>query len=161
MIVLSSEDVDAIINDETYVDATASIAQSLNMSVSDYFPAILKQICLEGLKATGHSRQDLLDCLHNDTDQVMAFCVKKLEFLKGTKNEQDYPEGEEPDKDDADEVLEVLPISPAFLIGHLCEFHLLKHGEDGELAAYLKKQRIPGVNKYVRDLKRIFSEIES
>lgn len=99
-----------------------------------------------------------MDCLHNDFDQIISFSVKKWEFLERVEDEQDFPEGEEMGKDDSDEVLQISPLTPAFLIGYLCEFCLLKYKEESVLTTYLKKLKIAGQKKYVKDLKRLFNE---
>ncbi|NLE87204.1 MAG: hypothetical protein GX607_12480 [Myxococcales bacterium] len=68
--------------------------------------------------------------------------MTKCASLEGVGDEQEYPEGEEPGPDDVDEVLEKGPIGPAFLIGPLCEFFLIKHERRADLSAYLKRRRI-------------------
>lgn len=156
-----SDDLNRLVNDKHYIEVTAAIAKSINTPTSDEFPIALKNICLEDLRISSCSPQQLLDCLQNDTGEVTSFSVKKWKFLEGVEDQQEYPEGEDVDEDDADEVLGVKPITPAFLLGRLCEFYLLKYKGEAELSAYLKKLRIPGLKKYVQDLKRIFNETQS
>ncbi len=43
-------------------------------------------------------------------------------------------------------------------MGHLCEFYLLKHHQESELRAFLKRSRIPGMRAYVKQLRAAFSE---
>lgn len=46
-----------------------------------------------------------------------------------------------------------------FPIGHLIEYYLLSK-RPSDLLEYVKKIRIPGPNKYVKEIEKIFSEIQ-
>lgn len=156
-----ADDVSAIITDDKYIEATAAIADALGASVNDNVPLIVKEICRKTFNASGCSREDLLNCLYSEYDELVRFAIRKWKYLmeKEEGDVQEFPKGEE--TDETDTILETAPIGRVFLIGYLCEFYLLKHKREDELTAYLKKRRIPGQKKYIKILKQLLLNEQS
>jgi hypothetical protein len=97
--------------------------------------------------------------MHNDFEKIVAFSIKKWNYLEQSGDEQDFSEGEE--VDDSDDLINASPIGPAFLIGYLCEFCLIKYKNEEALVAYLNKLRVPGQKKYLKSLVQIFNELSN
>lgn len=149
----TGDDVEAMVNDPEYVGVTRDIARSIDVPFDEAAP-FYAEFCREALSASGCTREQLLACLRDDRDALVSFTVAKWQILEGSADEQEYSAGEEPDRHDRDDLIEVMPLDRAFLIGHLCEFALLKDGQPSDLAAYVKRMRIPGQKAYVATLRR-------
>ena len=149
----TSEDIKAMVNDPKYVGVSRAIAQAIHVPFDATAP-FYEEFCREALVASGCSREHLLACLRDDRDAVAAFTIAKWKAIEGSGDEQEYPANEEPDPQDRDDVIEVMPLDRAFLIGHLCEFWLLRHGKPDALASYLKRMRIPRQRAYAATLRR-------
>lgn len=154
-----SDDVSAIINDKKYLDATMAIANAIKVPYEDDASFFIKEICRNYLKASGCAQQELLDCLHNDSHKLVSFSIIKWRLLEGMADEQDFQEGEEIEEDPVDGAVKSSPIGPAFLFGYLCEFCLIKYKSDSDLSAYLKRLKMSGQKKYMKNIKRLFSEV--
>lgn len=155
----SITDINKIISDPKYREATANIAKAINLAVEHDNSPFIKTICEETFQACNCSPDELQQCLHEDFQQLIEFSIKKWNFLEAEGHQQDFSVGAE--TDEADEVIEGFPLGPAFLIGYLCEFYLLKYKGDAEVTAYMKNRRIPGHQKYGNSLKKILIEIQN
>lgn len=96
----------------------------------------------------------------NSKEEVNSFInyvSKKLVKYDGC-DEQEYPEGEEPDEDEKDIVISEDGFSKTFLAFHLIEYCVLKNNRD-YIDEYVKLIKIPNAKKYAKELKEIYDNV--
>ncbi|AWG25835.1 hypothetical protein [Flavobacterium kingsejongi] len=91
---------------------------------------------------------------------VVNYVSKKLVKYDGC-DEQEYPDGEEPDEDEKDIIVSSNnEYYITFLIYHLIEYCVLKKNRD-YIDEYVKLIRIPNSKKYAKELKEIFAQVKN
>jgi len=94
---------------------------------------------------------------NSELEKISNYVVKKLIKYDGC-NEQEYPDGEEPDEDEKDIIISDDGYSVAFLAFHLIEYCVLKQNKN-EIDNYVKAIRIPNAKKYSKEVTEIFDEV--
>lgn len=140
---MDMNDMADIVEDKLYKETLQSVAKSINITIERKFEAIDKNLCLEAMKYAEITKEQLLDCLANDSKRIENFTIKHWQYFNSDEEDDD-----------------VLPQSPGLLIDRICDFYLLKYREQGALLNYWKKMRIPQLRKHISDLRSIYNSTE-
>lgn len=88
---------------------------------------------------------------------LIAFGVRFLGDGDATKEEQEYPEGEEQDPDGASETL---GLGVGFGVKYAIYHNFLTNRSASDFRAFLKNRRIPKHTKFAKELVRVLAEVE-
>lgn len=102
------------------------------------------------------SKADAMKLLEEDLEKFCRFTLYKMQKFEGTKIDEEFPDGEDPEIENDNEV--ILGYSRSFLLLYLIEYHLLKNNPE-KLESYLKIIRIPNAKKYEKELRDIYSKL--
>lgn len=135
-----------------YVSLLNEVINRLNINVSKDEPSSqMFNIHAECVNKSGINLGELNRLCYSEKERLVAFAKLKLAEIED--DDDDYNED-----DDKPETLETLPFPKTFLIGYIIEFYFLKNSPSA-LVDYLKKLRIPGSQKYAKELKSIYSRL--
>ncbi|WP_420212020.1 hypothetical protein ACN8ZM_18815 [Burkholderia aenigmatica] len=87
--------------------------------------------------------------------RFIDFCAAKIGFFKTQEARQDFPKGEE--VEDFDQKEKLIGFSRGILLMYGIEFLLGLKGQQ-VLESYVKKSRIPGAKKYVKDVLALINQ---
>jgi len=90
-------------------------------------------------------------------DRLVAFGVRFLRDEDATKDEQEYPEGEE---QDAEGESEAIGLGVGFGVKYAIFHNFLANRSAADFRAFLKNRRIPKHTKFAKELERVFAIAE-
>lgn len=91
-------------------------------------------------------------------NQLVAFGNRLLSDKDATKEEQEYPDGEE---QDADADSETMGMRVGFGVKYAIYHNFLSNRHPAEFRAFLKNRRIPKHTKFAKELERVSAELSS
>lgn len=147
-----------LINTDVYRKTIAAVSQQSGIKIEEREDSTILNLGIQDFRASLLKEDVLYSVLHNHNDLLIRFSVKCLDEFKDD-NEEEYPEGEEPDEDELPEVIEVGGILVITLITYMVELHFLLAKDDEGLSQYLKRRRIPYAAKHKKALKGIFQSL--
>jgi hypothetical protein len=151
------ESIKNLIAGDRYQSLLENVRKETNIQIDQAdLPSAILNFDADMLKSAKIDAQVLGGILETDLNEVSKYSILRLGLVKD--DDQEYPEGNEPDEDDKDEVIETLPYYKNFLVSFLVEYYFLKN-KPSELAAYLKAERIPNAKKFEKELKEAYSSI--
>jgi hypothetical protein len=151
------ESIKNLIAGDKYRSLLENVRKETNIQIDEAeLPSAILNIDADMLKSAKIDAQVLEGILETDLNEVSKYSIVRIGSVKD--DDQEYPEGNEPDEDDKDEIIETLPYYKNFLVSFLVEYYFLKN-KPSELAAYLKAERIPNAKKFEKELKEVYSSI--
>lgn len=149
-----------IIESELYQHLLAQLQQRTGMKIYPEYETTLARrdtLCL----AHAHlSEDDVMRLLANDAALLLNFAACYYEAFCDAPDEQEYPEGEEPDPDDDDGNIVNLGQGKNTLLHNLIVYALLKYRPD-DLLPYLNAMRMPYAAKFAREMKAVLAASEA
>ncbi len=90
-------------------------------------------------------------------NRLVDFGIRFITYKEATKEEQEYPEGEEQDSDGKSEAVGLgVGLGIKYAIYH----NFVVNRPAAEFRAFLKNHRIPKHTKFAKELERVFAEVE-
>ena len=110
------------------------------------------------VSVSGMTVADITHYLALHRNHLVAFGVRFLGDKDATKEEQEYPDGEEQDGDDQSETM---GLGVGFGVKYAIYHNFLSNRLSAEFRAFLKNRRIPKHTKFAKELERVFTEVGS
>lgn len=128
---INSIEYECLLN-ELQLKVSLEIAQSIpSFTVLNYD--------IERLKRSSIEIKDLLKIISTHNQKIQLFILLKFEKYLGIKEEEEYPEGYNPDEEDEkNQNIKTLPFNRNFLILYLIEYYLLNNKPEDYLIIYRK-----------------------
>lgn len=152
------EDLKRILDNEVYKDTLLSLSKNTGVKVNNFINPAILNIGLKSLNASSLTEGNIYESLITDNSLFSEFSIIRINGFKSIKIEQEYPKGEEPDEDDIDEELEEESLSVISLIGFLIEFYFLKNSNPTGLVNYLKKIKLPKIEKHIKEIETFYNQ---
>ncbi|MFN9246643.1 MAG: hypothetical protein ACK6DS_06150 [Planctomycetota bacterium] len=110
------------------------------------------------VSVSGMTVGEITQCLILHRNQLIAFGIRFLGDKDATKEEQEYPNGEE---QEADGESETIGLMVGFGVKYAIYHNFLTNRSATEFRAFLKNRRIPKHTKFAKELERVFAEVGS
>jgi len=110
------------------------------------------------VSVSGMTVSDIRNYLVAHRDRLIAFGIRFLGDADATRDEQEYPEGEE---QEADGESEVLGMGVGFGVKYAIFHNFLANRTPAEFRAFLKNRRIPKHTQFAKELARVFAASEA
>ncbi len=150
-----------LIENKNYRKLLLITIDKIAINVKDEIHTIYLNKFDENLSKAKISYEYINSILENnlDLEKVSNYIVKKLIKYDGV-DEQEYPDGEEPDEDEKDIIISDDGYSIVFLAFHLIEYCIIKQDRN-HIEDYVKAIRIPNAKKYAKEILKIYDEVNS
>lgn len=149
-----------IIETEIYQNLLAQLQQRTGMEIYPEYETVLAAFDTECLAHAHLSEDDVMRLLASDAEPLLNFVAHYYETFRDAPDEQEYPEGYEPDPDDDDDNIVNLGQGKNTLLQNLIVYALLKHRPD-DLLPYLTAIRTPYAKKFAREVKAVLAASEA
>jgi hypothetical protein len=148
------QDVVALLKSEALSAVEGPIAARCRMTIIyDGGSASTSYVQAE-ISVSGMTTRQIEDYLAANKESLIEFGVCFLQDPEATRDEQEYPEGEE---QDPDEVIATLGYGNGFGIKVAIYHNFLANRTPAEFRAFLKNRRIPKHAKFAKELERVFA----
>jgi hypothetical protein len=144
-------DVRNIISSEVYRKIVSELVSDIQISVDAEYEEVFARLDSAKIIRSGLDVGRIMEVLSSDREAIKNYSVKKILALSVQKEEQDYPEGEEPDDDEKDVILSIGNYSQGFLLTNIIEYSLAKEG-GAKLLDYIKASKIPKAKDYAKQV---------
>jgi hypothetical protein len=140
-------------------DALRGVEQAIASQVGSRIIEDYSNICTDytrgDMSVSGLTVAEIVSLLVFRGDEIIAFGIRFLRDQEASRDEEEYPEGEE---QDPSETVEVHGLGTGFGIKCAIYYNFLANRTLAEFRAYLKNRRIPHPAKFARELRRVFEE---
>lgn len=109
------------------------------------------------MSVSGMSPAEIERSLLDHRDKLVSFGVRFLKDPEATKDEEEFPEGEEPDEKPGNS--QTLGLGTGFGIKIAIYYNFLANRPLKEFHEFLKNRAIPYHTKFARELRRVFDEV--
>lgn len=144
-----------IILNSVYEEVILYIKNDLNIEVRN-MSTNMKSIFEKSLNNSGKTNEELIAILQNSTEQFKKYI--KNHFSSSFDEEQEYDEGEELIEEERDSTVKLNTTSSGVIVNFLIQFSFLKEKDYNSFEKYLKKQRVPGIKKHIKELQEIYEK---
>ena len=144
----------AILESDALKAIEEPIAAKRGLAILYDFSSASTTYTLADISVSGMSSAQLETLLREHRDRIITFGILFACDQEANRDEEEYPEGEEPDEDE--DPGEVLGLGCGFGIKYAIYYNFVANRTPAELRAYLKNRRIPQAAKFAMALERIF-----
>lgn len=124
-----------------------------------------RQFLLEGFNCKVYSEDQSVDwyiqLIAQDKENIIRWIEGFLRYSNDTPDQYpdgEFPEGEEPSEYEKSKVISVGKLGKSSFAMYMIEFEILNNHSE-ILVDYYKSLRIPGANKYAKEMKKLFNSI--
>jgi len=132
------------------------IAARMNVNLLRDFSTASTSYTQSEMSVSGMSPDQIQSLLLRRREEIIAFGVRFLKDEEATKDEEEYPEGEEQDQPPREKV--VLGLGTGFGIKYAIYYNFLANRPLAEFHSFLRNRRIPQHARFAKELKRVFDE---
>jgi len=153
------KDVIALLKSETLRAVEDEIAARTGENVLRDYSTASTTYTQAAMSVSGMSPSQIESFLLAHREEIVDFGLRFHEDEEATKDEEEYPDGEEQDDDSGESIS--LGLGTGFGIIYAIYYNFLANRSMAEFRAFLKNRRIPKHAKFARELKRVFDETDS
>lgn len=149
-----------IIETEIYQNLLAQLQQHTGMTICPEYETTLAKFDTECLAHAHLSEDDVMRLLASNAESLLNFAACYYETFRDAPDEQEYPEGYDPDPDDDDGNIVNLGQGKNTLLQNLIVYALLKYRPD-DVLPYYKAMGMPYAKKFAREVKAVLAASEA
>jgi hypothetical protein len=149
----SYQEVMALLNSDALHAVEDSVAPQVGLSIIRDYSTSSTQDTQAEISVSGMTANEIEKFLANNREMLVAFGVRFLTDQEATKDEEEFPDGEEQDEDGESRVL---GIGSGFGIKLAIYLNFLANRTPAEFRDYLQNRRIPHHAKLAMELRRVF-----
>jgi hypothetical protein len=153
VIPIEYQEVMDLLHSDCLRDVEQDIARQTGKRIIEDFSPACTSYTQADMSVSGMTATETRELLKANRDQIIAFGVAFLRDEEATRNEEEFPEGEE---QDPSETIAALGLGTGFGIKYAIFYNFLANGTSADFSAYLKNRRIPHQAKFARELRRVF-----
>ncbi len=158
VILTSYQEVVALLKSEALATVEEAIAARCHLNIIHDHGAASTSYTQSEISISGMNACQIENYLANNEHSIIEFGVGFLSDEDATSDEQEYPEGEEQDPDGESELL---GYGNGFGITYVIYHNFLANRTPAEFRAFLKNRRVPKHTKFMKELARVFDEVQS
>jgi hypothetical protein len=148
----------ALLRSEPLRAVERAIAAQVGARVVEDYSTASTSSAQAGMSVSGLTAAEIETLLRDHGDQIVAFGVRFLRDPEATRDEEEYPEGEEQDPSGPSQAL---GLGTGFGILYAIFYNFLANRTPEEFRAFLKNRRIPHHARFARELRRVFEEAQA
>jgi hypothetical protein len=152
------EGVVALLRSNILRDVEQAIASRVGSVVHEELSSVCTSLAQADASVSGMTLAQIETLLSERRDEIVAFGVRFLRDDEATSDDEEYPEGEEPDPSPKGTVL---GLGTGFGVKYAIYFNFLANRTPAEFREYLKNRRIPQHAKFEKELRRIYEEVHT
>jgi hypothetical protein len=154
----SYQDVMTLLKSENLRTVEDGIASRVGMPVvREYLPVIVNLIQAE-ISLSGMTASQIESFLNEYPAQIIAFGIRFLRDAEATRDEEEYPEGEEPGEEDKPTTVEIRGLGTGFGITYAIYYNFLANRPSTDFREFLKNRRISHHARFAKEISRVFDE---
>jgi hypothetical protein len=154
----SYQDVLALLHSDALRTVEQAIAARVGSRVVQDYSVACSTFTQADVSVSGLTVAEIEALLLARRDEIVAFGVRFLRDEEATRDDEEYPEGEEQDPPQTEEVH---GLGTGFGIQYAIYYNFLASRTAAEFRAYLKNRRVPHHARFARELRRVFEEVHT
>jgi len=149
------EEVLTLLHSEALRTVEQAIASQVGSRIVEDYSNASTNYTRSYISVSGLTVAEIESLLSARRDEIIAFGVRFLRDQEATRDEEEFPDGEE---QDPSETVEVHGLATGFGIKCAIFYNFLANRTKTDFGAYLKNRRIPHQARFAKELRRVFGE---
>ncbi|WP_164101408.1 hypothetical protein [Candidatus Laterigemmans baculatus] len=153
----SYQDIVALLTSDELAAVESPIAERCRLKILRDLASTTTSYLQAEVSVLGMTVAEIRNHLALHQNRLVDFGIRFITYKEATKEEQEYPEGEEQDSDGKSEAVGLgVGLGIKYAIYH----NFVVNRPAAEFRAFLKNHRIPKHTKFAKELERVFAEVE-
>ncbi|MCC9602225.1 hypothetical protein LOC67_16845 [Stieleria sp. JC731] len=154
----SYQEIVALLTSDELAAVECSIAEQCRLKIIRDLASTTTSHLQAEVSVSGMTIPEITHYLNLHRYQLVAFGIQLLGDKDASKEEQEYPDGEEQGLDGESETI---GLAVGFGVKYTIYHNFLANRPAAEFRAFLKNRRIPKHTKFAKELERVFAELNS
>ena len=152
------DDVLALLHSETLRTVEQGIALEVGSRIVEDYSNVCTNYTRGDISVSGLTVAEIESLLIARRKEIVTFGIRFLRDQEASRDEEEYPDGEEQDPSETEELL---GLGTGFGIKYAIFYNFLANRTPAEFRAYLKNRRVPHHAKFAKELRRVFDESQN
>jgi hypothetical protein len=158
VIPISYQEAMALLQSDNLRAVEDGIASQVGMPVLREYPPVIVNLIQAEISVSGITTGQIEGILNEHRAQIIAFGIRFLRDAEATRDEEEYPEGEEPGEEDKPTTVEIRGLGTGFGITYAIYYNFLANRPPADFREFLKNRRIPRHTRFAKEIRRVFDE---